>query len=328
MLGCWSVWRSRGRWRWRPPRPPRPPSRVPPKERRLHVASAEASSYLINDWNKFQENYLPLYVGDDDPRTAWSLKTEGIGEWLRVHVTPMEGATKLRMKIRNGYQKTPRLWEANSRAKELTVVLLPSKKTVDVTLEDKSDWQEIAVEQPAGAFEAVELKVKSVYAGKKYDDLCISDVQLFVTATSSDNPAFEKQRLENIATWKKERVAAAKMFKTKLGQSLPIAPQYVASAARGPPSADRRIDAVHGSATPPAACAHGRARRAGRRRRESTRRRSRRPRELARTQVRDDDRRPGLRARQAPDPDRRRSVHAGPRLLRRGSVRAARCRCR
>jgi hypothetical protein len=213
-----------------PPSSPSPSSRPrAPKERRLHVASAEASSYLINDWNKFQENYLPLYVGDDDPRTAWSLKTEGIGEWLRVHVTPMEGATKLRMKIRNGYQKTPRLWEANSRAKELTVMLLPSKKTVDVTLEDKSDWQEIAVEQPAGAFEAVELKVKSVYAGKKYDDLCISDVQLFVTATSSDNPAFEKQRLVNIATWKTERVAAAKMFKTKLGQSLPIAPQYVAT---------------------------------------------------------------------------------------------------
>ncbi|HEY5447863.1 MAG TPA: hypothetical protein VIQ54_03900 [Polyangia bacterium] len=210
--------------------PPSPPAKPrPPKERRLHVANAEASSYLINDWNKFQENYLPLYVGDDDPRTAWSLKTEGIGEWLRVHVTPMEGATKLRMKIRNGYQKTPRLWEANSRAKELTVTLLPSKKTVDVTLEDKSDWQEITLEQPAGAFEAVELKVKSVYAGKKYDDLCISDVQMFVTATSSDNPAFEKQRFDKIATWKKERVAAAKMFKTKLGQSLPIAPQYVAT---------------------------------------------------------------------------------------------------
>jgi hypothetical protein len=225
-----------------PPSPAAPSKPRPPRERRLHVASAEASSYLINDWNKFQENYLPLYVGDDDPRTAWSLKTEGIGEWLRVHVTPMEGATKLRMKVRNGYQKTPRLWEANSRAKELTVMLLPSKKTVDVTLEDKSDWQEIAVEQPAGAFDAVELKVKSVYAGKKYDDLCISDVQLFVTATSSDNPAFEKQRVEKITTWKKERVAAAKMFKTKLGQSLPIAPQYLtqtAEKAAGARSDDR-----------------------------------------------------------------------------------------
>ncbi|HEY7371493.1 MAG TPA: hypothetical protein VIF57_04890 [Polyangia bacterium] len=211
-----------------PPPPPSPAAQRPPRERRLHVAAAEASSYLVNDWNKFQENYLPLYVGDDDPRTAWSLKTEGIGEWLRVHVTPMEGATKLRMRIRNGYQKTPRLWEANSRAKELTVTLLPSKKTVDVTLNDKSDWQEIAVDQPAGALEAVEMKVKSVYPGKKYDDLCISDLQLYVTATSSDNPAFEKQRLDKITTWKKDRAAAAKMFKTKLGQSLPIAPQYVA----------------------------------------------------------------------------------------------------
>jgi hypothetical protein len=210
-----------------PPAPAPAAKPRPPKERRLHVASAEASSYLVNDWNKFQENYLPLYVGDDDPHTAWSLKTEGIGEWLRVHVTPMEGASKLRMKIRNGYQKTPRLWEANSRAKELTVTLLPSKKTVDVRLEDKSDWQEIALEQPVGAFEAVELKVKSVYPGKKYDDLCISDLQLYVTATSSDNPAFEKQRLDKIVSWKKERVAAAKMFKTKLGQSLPIAAQYV-----------------------------------------------------------------------------------------------------
>jgi hypothetical protein len=49
--------------------PPSPPAKPrPPKERRLHVANAEASSYLINDWNKFQENYLPLYVGDDDPQ--------------------------------------------------------------------------------------------------------------------------------------------------------------------------------------------------------------------------------------------------------------------
>src|SRR5262245_65407576 len=89
----------------------------PPKERRLHVASAEASSYLINDWNKFQENYLPLYVGDDDPKTAWSLKTEGIGEWLRVHVTPTEGATKLRMKVRNGYKKPSRMYDEKPREK-------------------------------------------------------------------------------------------------------------------------------------------------------------------------------------------------------------------
>ena len=168
----------------------------PARERRLHLVSAEASSYLVNDWNRFQENYLPLYVGDDDPHTAWNLKTEGIGEWIRMHVTPMQEATHVRMKIRNGFQKSQKLFAANSRAQTLTVVLLPSKKTVDVTLTDTFGWQEIAVDQPAGPLDAVELRVKAVYPGKKYDDLCLSDVQLYVTATSSDNPAYEKEHFE------------------------------------------------------------------------------------------------------------------------------------
>jgi hypothetical protein len=223
-----------------PTRPPERPTERPNKERRLHLAGAEASSFLVNDWNKFQENYLPLYVGDDDPTTTWNLKTEGIGEWLRMRVTQMEGATKVRMKIRNGYQKSPRLFEANSRAKDLTVVLLPSNKIVEVALADQSGWQEIAVEQAAGPLEAVELRVKSVFPGKKYDDLCISDVQVYVTATSTDNPAFEKQRLTKIIEWKKDRVAAAKLFRTQLGQSLPIGPQYAVTRPDAPRDDDAR----------------------------------------------------------------------------------------
>jgi hypothetical protein len=212
-------------------------------ERRLHVASAEASSYLVNDWNKFQENYLPLYVGDDDPKTAWTLKTEGIGEWLRVHVTPMTGASKVRLKVRNGYQKSDKLWAANSRARGLTIVLLPTKASVDVELTDTSGWQEVAVPQATGALDAIELRVRSVYPGKKYDDLVISDVQVFVTATTPDNPAFEKQRLQKIADWKKERTEAAKLFATQLGQALPVAAQYVSqSPGDAPPDETANCD--------------------------------------------------------------------------------------
>jgi hypothetical protein len=148
---------------------------------------------------------------------------------MRFHVTPNAGTTKVRLKIRNGYQKTDKLWAANSRAHGLTVVLLPSKKTLDVDLEDKAGWQEVAVEQPAGALEAIELRVRSVYAGKKYDDLCLSDVQVFVTATTPDNPAFEKARLQKIAEWKQGRLDAAKLFQTEVGKTMPVAPQYVAS---------------------------------------------------------------------------------------------------
>jgi len=66
----------------------------------------------------------------------------------------------------------------------------------------------------------------AVYPGSKYDDLCISDVQLLVTATTPDNPAFEKGRLERILKWKAERLAAAKLFKTAAAKSLPVGPQY------------------------------------------------------------------------------------------------------
>jgi hypothetical protein len=84
----------------------------------------------------------------------------------------------------------------------------------------------------AGPFEAVELRVRSVYAGKKYDDLCLSDVQVLVTATTPDNPAFEKSRLQKILDWKKGRLEAAKLFQSELGKTMPIASQYLPSGNR------------------------------------------------------------------------------------------------
>lgn len=185
-------------------------------ERRLHLAIAEASSYLVNDWNKFSANYLPLYIGDDDPQTAWTLKTEGINEWIRMRVTPMEGATKVRLRIRNGYQKSPRLFAANSRVRSLKVVLFPSKIETIVELKDASGWQEIVVEQPTGPMDGVEFHIQSVYPGSKYDDLCLSDVQIHVSATSPENPAYEKQRFTKLLSWKSERLAAAKLFQSNL----------------------------------------------------------------------------------------------------------------
>jgi hypothetical protein len=201
----------------------------PPTERRLHLAAAEASSYLVSDWAKFQENYLPLYVGDDDPTTAWTegVKGDGAGEWLRLRVTPMAGATRVRLRVRNGYQKTPKLFTANTRARAITVVLLPSGKTLETELADRQDWQELVIDQPAGAFEAVELRFKTFYSGTKYDDNCISDVQLYVTATTPENPAFEKARLDKLLAWKGERLAAARLFKSANAKNLPIASQYV-----------------------------------------------------------------------------------------------------
>ncbi len=202
-----------------------------PTERRLYPASVEASSFLWNDWNQFQENYHPLYLVDDDPKTAWveGERGPGAGAWVRLRVTPMEGATRVRLRVRNGYQKSDKLFTANARAKTVEVKLLPSGTTKTLALADRQDWQELVVEQPAGALSAIELKIAAVHAGKKYEDLCVSDAQVFVTATTRENPAFEKQKLEQVRAWKKERLEAAQAFKAAAKQRMPIASQYRAT---------------------------------------------------------------------------------------------------
>src|SRR5512132_331996 len=101
------------------------PAAAKPVERRLHSDTVEASSFLWNDWNKFVENYHPNYVADDDPATAWveGAKGSGAGEWLRIQITPLEKTTKVRLRVRNGYQKSKDLFKANARAKQVTLRL-------------------------------------------------------------------------------------------------------------------------------------------------------------------------------------------------------------
>jgi hypothetical protein len=200
-----------------------------PVERRLHVDQAAASSFLWNDWNRFQENYHPLYIADDDPRTAWVEGVEGNGEgqWIRLAVSELDGATRVRLRLRSGYHKSPSLFRANARPKDVTLKLSPSNLARKVTLEDRGDgWQEVLVDQPAGKLDAVELVIDSVYPGTKYTDTCISDAQIYVTAETRENPAYEKGKLEKILAWKAERAEAARLFKKASARDLPLLGAY------------------------------------------------------------------------------------------------------
>ncbi|HEU4728734.1 MAG TPA: hypothetical protein VFT22_12610 [Kofleriaceae bacterium] len=222
-----------------------PPLAAPPLaapiERRLHPDSVDASSFLWNDWNKFVENYHPNYVADDDPATAWveGAKGSGAGEWLRIQTTLLERTTRVRLRVRNGYQKSKDLFKANARARDVTVRLLPSKIERRVTLADRNGWQDVVIDQPSGPVRAVELVVGSVYEGARYEDLCISDVQVFATSLTPDNPAFEKSKHQALMAWRASRLAAARRFKAQSLQ-LPLYPAYevTASDADAPGAAD------------------------------------------------------------------------------------------
>jgi len=215
-----------------------------PFERRLYTDRVDSSSFLWNDWNRFQENYHPLYAVDGDPATAWveGASTAGAGEWIRFGLTHLDGATSVRLRLQNGYQKSSTLYKANARPKQVTVTLLPGGQTTKVTLRDVEGWQDIRVDQPAGGLEAVLVKVDTVYPGTKYTDLCLSEVEIYATATTPDNPVVEKARMARVLAWKRDRLAAAAMFKTAAGSSLPVAPAYALRGREGPAVPDEGVE--------------------------------------------------------------------------------------
>ena len=204
------------------------PAAAKPFERRLHAATVEASSFLWNDSNKFLENHHPSYAADDDPATAWveGAKSSGAGEWLRIKVgEEYDQVTRVRLRVRNGYQRSKDLWKANARAKEITVRLLPGKTEKKVTLTDTDGWQESVVDLPSGRLTAIELAIDSVYEGTRSADLGISDIQVFATSEESDAPKYEKGKLAVLTSWKSQRVAAMKQYVARQAE-LPIYPAY------------------------------------------------------------------------------------------------------
>ena len=88
------------------------------------------------------ESLAGRHKEDDDPKTAWveGAKGSGAGEWIRFHVTPMQGATAVRLRLRNGYQKSKRLFRANARLEEVTVRLQPGGHTQKFSLTDTWGW--------------------------------------------------------------------------------------------------------------------------------------------------------------------------------------------
>ncbi|WP_052518986.1 NADase-type glycan-binding domain-containing protein [Archangium violaceum] len=194
---------------------------------RLHAEEASATSFLKSNWNKYEENYHPSYVLDDDPKTAWVEGTEGdgLGESLTIPVSDLKSARAIRLVIFNGYQKSKALLNANSAPRQLTVTVRgpggqESAKT-QLTLERKMGPQSFDI-PVTGAVADVVLLIDSVHPGSKYKDTCVSDVQVFVDSEVPYNAAVEKGKREALLQWKKERVEAAKYF-ARLPRSYPFA---------------------------------------------------------------------------------------------------------
>lgn len=185
-------------------------------ESRLYppASGLEASSFLESEKGAPYLKYHPNYAMDGDPQTAWNegAPSSGAGEWLKLSIgedASLYNISQLRIRLLNGYQKSEELYEKNSRIKTLQVTINGSQKET-FTLPDDQEWQELLFPLPKITLESIELKVLDVYEGKKYQDLCISEVELYYsssTAQTSGDP-------NTIPDWVAQQSAEAEILKS------------------------------------------------------------------------------------------------------------------
>jgi hypothetical protein len=186
---------------------------------RLRSPAASATSFLQNSWNRYQENYHPSYVLDENPATAWVEGADGYGEneSLTLPLSPLSSARALRLRIWNGYQKSKDLFAKNSAPRRVRVaVLAPTGQEVtarEVELARAWGPQDVVVDVPSGrGLSAVRLTILSVYPGTRYKDTCISDVLVDVDSQVPYNAAAEAGKLAALRAWVAGRKQTAVYF--------------------------------------------------------------------------------------------------------------------
>lgn len=185
----------------------------------LHAELVSATSFLQSNWNKYQENYHPNYAFDGNPKTAWVEGAEGLGEGqsLEWNVSRLETVTEVKLRVRNGYQKSATLLKANGSLSEATLILIGKQPTFQtaqkLTLKNEMGWQEFTVtlEENHG-LTGLKLVVDKAHDGKTYRDTCVSDVEVWVKSKVPYNAAAEKEKFARLRKWTAERLKAAKFF--------------------------------------------------------------------------------------------------------------------
>lgn len=153
-----------------------------------------ATSWLPSD----RRDYFPENLIDNDPSTAWveGVKGDGRGEKVTLHASPSFSIIHAgfllveRIGIVNGFAANRDLFSANNRVKKLKVGYSTCKPCSDelgpveaeplvFDLEDSMEMQFLRFAKPLPVSNLT-VEILEVFKGAKYDDTCISELQLFV----------------------------------------------------------------------------------------------------------------------------------------------------
>ena len=135
-------------------------------------------------------SYEAYNLFDKDPSTTWAVgakKFEKFEKETEGHFPRMVSISTPdlleRLVITNGYAKNNQSWRNNARVKNITIMGCTEGSNLadnlySGTLSDTSEPQTITLRK-TGQYDYYNLIIEDYYPGKKWDDVCISEIEVF-----------------------------------------------------------------------------------------------------------------------------------------------------
>ena len=143
------------------------------KYKKIQPTSTEENSVKQSD----SYDYSAKSAIDGDTASSWQENEDGSGEGKGIKLT-LDGNHKIRyIVLYLGNWRSDELWDYNSRPKELTIQVGETQKK-DVKFSDEKKKFCLSFDEPVDA-SFVSLYIKSVYEGSRWQDTCISEIELY-----------------------------------------------------------------------------------------------------------------------------------------------------
>lgn len=143
------------------------------KYQKLSVASTEENSVKESE----SYDYSAKSAVDGDVSTSWQENEEGVGEGKGFQVT-LDGAHKIRYVVLHlGNWRSDQLWDYNARPKTLTIQV-GDQQVKDVEFSNEKKKFCLSFDEPVEA-SYISLYIKEAYEGSRWQDNCISEVELY-----------------------------------------------------------------------------------------------------------------------------------------------------
>ena len=143
------------------------------KYQKLPVASTEENSVKESE----SYDYSAKSAVDGDVSTSWQENEEGVGEGKGFQMT-LDGAHKIRYVVLHlGNWRSDQLWDYNARPKTLTIQV-GDQQVKDVEFSNEKKKFCLSFDEPVEA-SYISLYIKEAYEGSRWQDNCISEVELY-----------------------------------------------------------------------------------------------------------------------------------------------------